>query len=196
LDARTMFQLKAAAIKRGVPLPVVQIMRPWMAATVVALPACEMAAKRDGEPVLDALIARRAQTEGKELVGLETVGEQFSVMAGLPEDFHIEALKETLAMGPLAEDLMETMKQLYVSGNIGMIFPLMKIITPKTAGSKGYAEFQESMITQRNDVMAERALPYLQKGGVFMAVGALHLPGAEGLVEAFRQAGYTVSAIE
>ena len=82
------------------------------------------------------------------------------------------------------------------SRNIGMIFPLMKIITPKTAGSKGYAEFQESMITQRNDVMAERALPYLQKGGVFMAVGALHLPGAEGLVEAFRQAGYTVSAIE
>ena len=30
--------------------------------------------------------------------------------------------------------------------------------------------------------------------GAFIAVGALHLPGTEGLVELFRKAGYTVTA--
>jgi uncharacterized protein YbaP (TraB family) len=35
----------------------------------------------------------------------------------------------------------------------------------------------------------------LAKGNVFMAVGAMHLPGSEGLVEDFRKAGYTVTVV-
>ena len=52
------------------------------------------------------------------------------------------------------------------------------------------------MVTSRNKVMVERAEPILAKGNAFMAVGALHLPGAEGLVEDFRKAGYTVTAAD
>ncbi|TIO38533.1 MAG: hypothetical protein E5Y00_36465, partial [Mesorhizobium sp.] len=32
-------------------------------------------------------------------------------------------------------------------------------------------------------------------GNAFMAVGALHLPGPDGLVEDFRKAGYSVTAV-
>ena len=39
------------------------------------------------------------------------------------------------------------------------------------------------------------ALPLLEKGNAFIAVGALHLPGAEGLVELFRQSGYKVTPV-
>jgi uncharacterized protein YbaP (TraB family) len=42
--------------------------------------------------------------------------------------------------------------------------------------------------------MAERALPFLEEGGAFIAVGALHLPGEAGLVELLRAKGYTVTA--
>ncbi len=54
-------------------------------------------------------------------------------------------------------------------------------------------QFQEKMITSRNRHMAEAAAKYLDKGNAFIAVGALHLPGADGLVELLRQAGYTVT---
>ncbi len=50
------------------------------------------------------------------------------------------------------------------------------------------------MINARNKLMAERAEPILARGNAFIAVGGLHLPGNEGLVEKFRQAGYTVTA--
>ena len=40
--------------------------------------------------------------------------------------------------------------------------------------------------------MAERAAPLLAKGGAFIAVGALHLTGKNGLIERFRAAGYRV----
>ena len=49
------------------------------------------------------------------------------------------------------------------------------------------------MVTTRNHGMAENAEPILAAGSTFIAVGALHLPGKEGLVELLRQAGYTVS---
>ena len=196
LEPETIEKLKIAAQERGMPYPVAIIMQPWLIASSVALPACEMEAKRSGKPVLDALIAEMAKDAGKDLVGLETIEEQFSAMANLPEAFHIEALRETLNMGSLAEDVMETMKKLYANGSIGMILPLTKAVSPATSTSSDYEDFQTSLITNRNQVMAERSIPFLEKGKAFVAVGALHLPGADGLVEKFRDAGYSVTSME
>jgi uncharacterized protein YbaP (TraB family) len=44
--------------------------------------------------------------------------------------------------------------------------------------------------------MAEHAAPILANGNVFMAVGALHLPGDQGLVELLRKQGFTVTAVQ
>jgi len=44
--------------------------------------------------------------------------------------------------------------------------------------------------------MRDRALGLLEKGNVLVAVGAMHLPGEQGLVQLFRDAGYRVKAVE
>jgi hypothetical protein len=44
--------------------------------------------------------------------------------------------------------------------------------------------------------MAREAKPFLDKGDAFIAVGALHLPGTEGLVEQLRRDGYTVTRLD
>jgi uncharacterized protein YbaP (TraB family) len=43
--------------------------------------------------------------------------------------------------------------------------------------------------------MVARAGPILDAGNAFVAVGALHLPGPEGLVALLRKAGYTVTRV-
>jgi len=196
LTPETAAKLKVAAEERGMPYGIAIMMQPWLIATSVALPACEMEAKRSGKPVLDGLIAQKAKEEGKTLVGLETIEEQFSAMANLPESFHIEALRETLNMGDLSLDVMETMKKLYLHGSIGMIMPLTKAVSPATTASSDYEGFQTSLITDRNQVMAERSIPFLETGNAFVAVGALHLPGKDGLVEKLRMAGFEVTSME
>ena len=47
--------------------------------------------------------------------------------------------------------------------------------------------------SKRTFVMVANDVQYLAAGSAIIAVGAMHLPGPEGLVELFRKAGYTVS---
>ena len=181
---------------RGIPSATVAKMKPWILSTMLALPACEVARQSAGVPVLDVKLASDAQANGKTVEGLETVAGQLRAMASLPLAFHMKGLVDTLKLGDKAGDLNETMILLYQRGDIGMFWPLFRTVLPDAENDQaGYAAFEQTMITSRNKVMVENAEPILAKGNAFMAVGAMHLPGPEGLVEDFRKAGYSVTAV-
>jgi uncharacterized protein YbaP (TraB family) len=77
-----------------------------------------------------------------------------------------------------------------------MTMPMLKTVTPDGADdSSDYAAFEQRIILDRNKIMAERAAPILATGNVFMAVGALHLPGEGGVIELLRKQGFTVTAV-
>lgn len=204
-DDTTLFSLlseddrataEAALTRRGIPPASVQKMKPWMIASMVALPACELARKAAGAKVLDVELAERAQAGGKALAGLETIVDQLGAMASLPMEFHMRGLVDTLALGERIDDVIETMIVLYLDGETSMFWPFFRAVLPSDEQSAaGFAAFEETMITARNDTMAARAAPFIDAGGAFIAVGALHLPGDEGLVALLREAGYTVSAV-
>ncbi|MBW9114420.1 TraB/GumN family protein [Rhizobium cauense] len=189
-------RLEEGLKQRGIPLAAVSRMRPWMISSVVALPGCEMARKAKGVKFLDQKIAADALAEGKQVKGLETLAEQLQAMAELPTEFHMKSLIETLALGSKMNDVVETMTDLYLSGDVGMTIPMLKTVSPDGEDDEGdYAAFEQRIILDRNKVMAERAAPILANGNVFMAVGALHLPGEGGVVELLRKQGFTVTAV-
>lgn len=188
--------VKAALQERGISLAAVNRMRPWMLTSMLAMPACEMARTKGGAAFLDIRLAQDARAAGKKIAGLETIKDQLGAMASLPMQFHIDGLIETLALGPTLPDVFETMIVLYTQGEIGMIFPLMRSVSPEGVESgSNYAAFEETMVNARNRVMAERAVPLVEMGNVFIAVGALHLPGKEGLVSLLQAKGYKVTPL-
>lgn len=193
-DAATV---NAALSARGIPPGSVAKMKPWMLSAMLSLPACELARKAAGAPVLDIKLAEDAKASGKEIDGLETMTDQLEAMASLPMDFHIRGLVDTLKLGDRMDDVIETMIVLYERGDTGMFWPLFRAVLPGSVGdASGYAAFEEAMITSRNKTMAAHAEPILAGGNAFIAVGALHLPGPEGLIELLRKNGYTVSMVE
>jgi uncharacterized protein YbaP (TraB family) len=197
LSAEDRAVVEAALAERGIPLASIQKMKPWMVAAMVALPACELARKAAGEPVLDAMLAAEASAAGKALGGLETVADQLGAMASLPMDMHLQGLVDTLKLGPMIDDVIETMIVLYLDGEPGMFWPFFKAALPADEGSvAGFAAFEEVMVTARNRTMAERAAPFIDQGGAFIAVGALHLPGPGGIVSLLEAAGYRMTAVE
>jgi len=181
---------------RGIPPGSVAKMKPWMISAMLSLPACEMARKAEGAPILDVKLAEEAKADGKDLKGLETVASQLEAMASLPMEFHMKGLVDTLKLGDRMDDVIETMIVLYVKGETGMFWPLFRAVLPSDEDdASGYAAFEETMITARNAVMADNAEPILAAGSAFVAVGALHLPGEGGLIELLRKDGYRVTAV-
>jgi uncharacterized protein YbaP (TraB family) len=142
-------------------------------------------------------LAEDAKAAGKRLEGLESAADQLRAMASLPMEFHMKGLVETLKLGDRADDVIETMIVLYEREDTGMFWPLFRAVLPNGGeDDASYAAFEETMITSRNRTMAERAAPVLAEGNAFLAIGALHLPGPDGLIELFRKAGYAVSRVE
>jgi len=197
LDEEDAKLIEAELSRRDIPFALVSQMKPWMISGLVALPACEMARKARGVEFLDIKIARSARAQGKQLLGLERIGEQMAAMADLPMEFHIRGLIETIKLADLMPDIMATMTDLYLKGEIAQIMPLILAAGPQGAEQDidGYAQFEERIVRMRNHVMAERAAPILDAGNAFIAVGALHLPGEEGVVALLQDAGYTVTLV-
>ena len=118
-------------------------------------------------------------------------------MDALPVQFHLDALIETLDLGDTVADVMETTTELYLTGDTGMVMPLMKAVSEEKSpgNSTDYADFEQRIVIDRNKTMAARARPILDGGNVFMAVGALHLPGDEGMIELLRKDGFSITAV-
>ncbi|MBX3568860.1 MAG: TraB/GumN family protein [Rhizobiaceae bacterium] len=178
---------------RGIPLESVSRMKPWVISSMIALPACELARKAAGAPVLDVKLAEDARKAGKQIDGLETIADQLGAMASLPMELHVQGLVEMLKLGDRMDDVIETMVVLYLRGDTGMFWPLFRAVLPAGGGDSGYGAFEETMVKARNRTMIANAAPILRRGNAFVAVGALHLPGPEGLIALLRKDGFTVT---
>src|SRR6218665_3781773 len=168
LDKEDAATLTEGLKRRGLSLTAVGRMKPWMIASFVALPACEIARKTAGAAFLDQQLAKTALAEGKTLKGLETLVEQISALDSLAVEPQIKGLVQTVELGDGLKDVIETMSQLYLSGDTGMIMPMMRGATPEGEGVDAYAEFEQRIIVDRNHTMADRATPILDGGNVFM----------------------------
>lgn len=196
LNADDLQRVEAALEERSIPIALVSRMKPWMVFSIIAAPSCEVERRGQGVPFLDKKLADDALAEGKQLKGLETLAEQMSILTSLPIDLQIRLLADTAALGSTLDDMMATMTDLYLAGQLDMIMPLIEYGSRETGGDHGaYAEFEKNMVQTRNHTMAERLQPLLRDGNAFVAVGALHLPGDEGLVQLLRNAGYQVTAV-
>jgi uncharacterized protein YbaP (TraB family) len=51
------------------------------------------------------------------------------------------------------------------------------------------------LIDRRNALMAERIIERMDEGKLFVAVGAAHLPGEQGIVRRLRAAGYRLTPL-
>ena len=118
------------------------------------------------------------------------------MLSAMPIDLQVKYLIAVAKLGTRTADYFETLISLYAQHNVTAYIPLMTRLEPMDKDGEALMAFVEEELTRkRNHTMADRAAALLEKGDVFIAVGALHLPGDEGLVELIRAAGYKVSPI-
>lgn len=197
LTAAEMATLRKTLAAEGIPGEAAHLMRPWLAIFMLAIPQCEKKRAAAGLVPLDQKLERDAIAQGKRVVGLETLGSQIDAMAAMPEAVQVALLKGTVGTIALRDDALETLHRAYLARDVGTSVPLSKRIIEKAGYDASAMDvFERDIGTRRNYGMRDTALPLLEKGGAFIAAGALHLLGKEGLVELFRAAGYTVTPVE
>jgi len=197
LTSEEFTKVKALIAKSGMPDELAGILRPWIVNMLLAISDCERSKMVSGAKALDTVIENEASAAGKTLAGLETPEQQLNALTAIPETEQIQMLKAGLHYADRANDMQETLVQMYLKRQISAAMPLQiamaaKVGTPASA----YDGFVKLLLTDRNARMAQAMTPLIDKGGAFVAVGALHLPGAKGLVALLREAGYTVTAVE
>jgi len=197
LDPEDFRKVTEILSRSGIPPGIGGMFRPWVATLLLSVSVCEQRRMAAGLLPLDARLAKDAEGRGIKAEGLETLESQFRALADVPEPDQVEMLKSSVRFYDRIDDMMETMIQLYLQRELGAIWPLQMVLAEKVgARADAFDAAEQSLLVARNLGMRDKALEILAEGNVFMAVGGLHLPGKQGLVALFREAGYTVTAVE
>ncbi len=177
-----------ALASRGVPEPVARQMKPWAVLVTLNVPPPKTGM------VLDLVLYSKAVQQGKTIHGLESSAEQLSVFADLPMSVQIGLIRETLDNEPLIDEIYQSLVEAYLARDLRAMQKLSdQAIGATDAPTQRLLETR--LVTDRNHLMVERMLPYLQQGSAFVAVGALHLPGPEGILSLLRKQGYEVTKV-
>jgi uncharacterized protein len=197
LDKTDFAHLEALAARKGLVKSAVHTFKPSVLALMLDLPSCAMGLP-GAKTYVDDLVADIARENKIPAVGLESMVEQLEILDGLPRDTERALLIAILRQAGRGEDVIETMVARYAEGDIGGSLAWLRSGEPIPGVTQAQIPqaFVDRLIPQRNYRMRDRALPLLEGGGAFIAVGATHLPGKEGLLSLFESAGFKVEAIE
>lgn len=182
--------------RAGIPIAVASQLQPWFLALSLSRATCASSPQSGTDTeTADARIERLAHEQGSNVVALETPLEQVDALSSVPDGVALRMVQDATERGMKPEDVESTISGLYKSRRIGYLLAMRGPAWAGVFDVDGYADFLSAFITRRNVTMLQRALPILGAGDAFLAVGALHLPGPNGLVEMIRQSGYSVTRI-
>lgn len=166
-------------------------MKPWLLAVIFDLPKPQTPFAQDN------LLRAKAEELGKNVVGIETAKEHFGVMDDFSMDEQMVMLRAVLKRTPEQKVAdFESLMALYLEGDSDKITALNEKITAGMLPADLWAKIKDKLLDKRSVLMAERALPVAGEKPVFIAVGASHLAGDIGLINAFKNAGYKLTAIQ
>jgi len=181
---------------QGYPSEFAHHLKLWFLAMLTAIPQCEAARQALDLPEVDQLVAQSAKASGVKVVGLETIGEQIDAISAMRPQVAAVLLALVARDPGLNDDVYATMLRLYRESRPAEILPISDALGDMNEDERAAEdEFTRLLLVGRNATMAERVAPLLKDGGAFIAVGALHLPGKEGLIERLRADGYMVTKV-
>jgi len=158
-------------------------MKVWAALMTLSVPPPETGF------FMDFSLSLRAAGSGLRVVGLETLEEQLSFLEDMPMEQQLALLDQALLEYDQVQEVHNRMVDNYLTGDLQALAAEAETQLDKL-DTKAKDYFIGQGIDARNHRMLEALLPMLERDQVFVAVGALHLPGESGLIKLLRKHGY------
>lgn len=148
---------------------------------------------------VDTRLLQLAKASNIEIRSIESGLSQAQMLGGFSDEIQ-ELLLESIVSTDALDYIQQT-QELYDKWCQGDEAALRELLRTDLSGfteaeAAVYSEYNRIMLTDRNEAMLEAAVQYLESGEtVFYAVGLAHLLDDNGLVNALRGAGYTVTQV-
>jgi uncharacterized protein YbaP (TraB family) len=130
----------------------------------------------------------QAGEQEKPVVALESVEYQMGLFDDIPTEEQVDWLWEIISEPDAAEEQMTQMVDAYAEEDLDRLLEIIRE-DPQFAGHV------ELFLDKRNQNWVAPIREQIHSGPTFVAVGAGHLPGEQGLVSLLREAGYEVEAV-
>jgi len=170
------------------PANLINRMKPWAAMMTLSTPQPETGF------FMDLSISLRASGNGMETIGLETIEQQLSFLQDMPMQMQLDLLDQAIAEYGQVKQAHDEMVDAYLKDDLRELQSLSEEQLTSVSGEVG-DYFMAFGIRARNLRMAESLWPFLETSKVFIAVGALHLPGEDGLINLLRRRGYELKPL-
>jgi len=185
---RALLAKDAAAA--GMPEAQFEPMRPWLAAMLLSMAPVEKAGYGADNGV-DLALKGKAVARDEPVQAFETMEQQLRYFADLPAPVEINYLHQTLKEFDLDLKELDEAAGAWANGDVEGIDRVLMADMRKEA-----PELYEVLLKHRNEAMADQIAARLAKGGtVFVAVGAGHLTGPDGIQAALERRGVQVKRL-
>ncbi|MEE8321013.1 MAG: TraB/GumN family protein [Gammaproteobacteria bacterium] len=186
LDASVYSRLQNQITDYGISREDVSRIKPWAAFTLIGRPKPVRAA------TLDEALMQTADSLNKAIYGLETMHELVGSLDSISMEDQIEILNDTVCNHARIVSDTWQLVQLYMERDLAGIERFNKQPHHDEAV---FDRFMQRILYDRNLHMLERMDSYLSNGKAFIAVGATHLSGEEGILNGLKKKGYRISVV-
>ena len=184
---------KVAAMlrERSVPDDVIARLKPWAVLTNLTVTPEDYEGVTLDQKLLELAGARRLR-----VVGLEGIEEQIAVFDRIPLDTQVALLRHTLAHRDELAAMIEPTIQAWMNRDLeGIHRAGYRAAQRYPEVAEHYRVLHRRVVENRSIVMAHRLFMPLREGGNFVAVGANHLYGEEGMLALIEKQGYRVERV-
>ncbi|MGZ3711303.1 MAG: TraB/GumN family protein [Bdellovibrionota bacterium] len=156
-------------------------LKPWAAFLQMVQPPTKVQS-------LDAYLYSQSRKVPLQLLPLQNAVEMAASAEAISASDQLSILKDTICNRPTMLEQADNLEQLYTADNVpGFLAESDHWLSSKPGV---YERFNAALVTNRNAIFLPRLSPALEKGGAFIAVGAAHLFGSNGLISALMAEGY------
>lgn len=135
---------------------------------------------------VDAYLFQIAKTTGKHVMGMESVESGYSLLDTLSAASQKKYINSKFDSLPYFLNSKEQMLNLYYEGNVDSIWHFY---------SNNWYYLKKVLLDNRNLLMVDTMDKIMKNQSVFIAAGVAHLSGDLGLIQLFRNKGYTVTKV-
>lgn len=184
-------QFAAVCERYGIPMAALEPMRPWLALLSLSVGAMQ-AEGFSPEAGAEQSIMAKAATQNDRIAHLETAEFQIRTLAGLSTEEWLADFERSMAQIADFEGFTKRTVEAWRKGDIKMIEKEM--LTPMRKSAPGA---YKALIVDRNADWTLQ-IEEIMKGSddYFIAAGAGHFIGADGVVEMLRRKGYNVERVQ